>query len=575
MDSTNNPAMNCLTNKLTTLGSPPENKKLYSITKPSDKKNKPVEKPDIVGFRTDNRDMQTRFHFRMDLCVGCHACEVACGEQNGLPVDTQWRRVGEIQTGTFPDTKSYFLSSGCNHCLDAACMKGCPVDAYQVNHRGIVEHLDDTCIGCGYCTWNCPYSVPVLQTDRKIVTKCDMCTHRLDAGLDPACVQACPAGAIQIEHVPLQEIIDTYQTDGVGPDMPSPDITMPSTKITLPKDMKPEDFEKVDRGFVKPEEPHTPLIIMTILTQLGFGGFCAIFLVDLFRTHINPSLYMGDILGWLSPTLMVIIGGSLNASTLHLGRPIFAFRAIKNWRTSWLSREIIGLTLFAKAGLAYSAFLLLTEGLDMITLEASQGNLIRISLGAFTIISGIIGIYCSSKLYRVPARPAWDSVRTSVDFFVTGLILGPISFIFSLAVAMYFTKDSPAHLMTIAQVTAWFSAISLLFMVIEKTYYINKWKESDIHELSACADLNLKYFFRARSLKNVLAGLTLVSLIFLFPMGENIDKSYLLIASGITLLFALTFCTLNRYLFFVTVVPRNIPGNFITSAHDALNHHKK
>ena len=116
--------------------------------KAAPQKTAPVSEPNIYGFRTENRSMQTRFHFHMDRCVGCHACEVACAEQNGLPADTLWRRVGEVETGTFPDTQHLFLSSGCNHCLDAPCMKGCPVDAYQVNERGIVLHLDDVCIVC-------------------------------------------------------------------------------------------------------------------------------------------------------------------------------------------------------------------------------------------------------------------------------------------------------------------------------------------------------------------------------------------------------------------------------------------
>lgn len=111
-------------------------------------------------------DKDRRFHFRMDLCMGCHACEVACSEQNGLPVDTQWRRVGEVQAGTFPDTRSFFISSGCNHCLEPACLQGCPVLAYKTTANGIVVHDDQTCIGCGYCTWNVPVnSIPTQRVN--------------------------------------------------------------------------------------------------------------------------------------------------------------------------------------------------------------------------------------------------------------------------------------------------------------------------------------------------------------------------------------------------------------------------
>ena len=171
-------------------------------------------KPEIPGFRTENRTTQTRFHFHMDSCVGCHACEVACNEQNGLPPELQWRRVGEVEGGVYPDTKRMFISSGCNHCLDAPCVQGCPVDAFRVTEQGIVQHLADVCIGCQYCTWNCPYEVPVFQPDRGVVSKCDMCIGRLEDSLDPACVQACPAGAIEIETVPIAEVFENYLEDG-------------------------------------------------------------------------------------------------------------------------------------------------------------------------------------------------------------------------------------------------------------------------------------------------------------------------------------------------------------------------
>ena len=66
----------------------------------------------------------------------------------------------------------------CNHCLEPACLIGCPTEAYVKLANGVVAHQADECIGCQYCTWNCPYSVPVFQPDRRIVTKCDLCLPR-------------------------------------------------------------------------------------------------------------------------------------------------------------------------------------------------------------------------------------------------------------------------------------------------------------------------------------------------------------------------------------------------------------
>jgi len=149
---------------------------------------------------------QYRFHFDATACVGCRCCEVACNEQNNNPADIKWRRVGEMETGTFPDTLMLFNSMSCNHCIDPACLIGCPTESYiKISETGIVVHDDDTCIGCQYCTWNCPYGVPTYHEERKIVTKCHMCHERLDVGETPACVQACPAGAIMIETVKVDE----------------------------------------------------------------------------------------------------------------------------------------------------------------------------------------------------------------------------------------------------------------------------------------------------------------------------------------------------------------------------------
>lgn len=162
----------------------------------------PTERPALLALDAGE---QYRFGFSMDACIGCHSCEVACGEQNGLPPEVTWRRVGEIEGRLQPDdhatTRRFQVSMSCNHCLEPACLEGCPTNAYVKLSNGVVAHQADECIGCQYCTWNCPYSVPVLQPDRRIVTKCDLCQPRLAEGLAPACVEACPTHAITIEKV--------------------------------------------------------------------------------------------------------------------------------------------------------------------------------------------------------------------------------------------------------------------------------------------------------------------------------------------------------------------------------------
>ena len=130
----------------------------------------------LIPGRTTGAGEQYRFHFDMSKCIGCRCCEVACAEQNDNPIERNWRRVGEIEGGAYPFTQRFYLSMGCNHCLDAACLRGCPVNAYRKDAAtGLVLHSAETCIGCQYCTWNCPYGVPQYNLERGVVGKCDMC----------------------------------------------------------------------------------------------------------------------------------------------------------------------------------------------------------------------------------------------------------------------------------------------------------------------------------------------------------------------------------------------------------------
>lgn len=345
---------------------------------------------------------QYRFHFDMTKCIGCKCCVVACNEQNGNPADILWRRVGEIEGGLYPDTHRHYLSMGCNHCLEPTCLTGCPVDAYTKDGvTGIVRHSADACIGCQYCTWNCSYGVPQYNPERGVVGKCDMCYGRLARGQEPACAAACPEEAIRIEIVNVVEWRKTYEASANSPGMPSADDSLSTTRITLPAGM-PGDVRKVDLNQLRPEHAHWPLIVMTVLTQLSVGTFTAIWFLQAFgaQSHRIAALV----------ALMVAML-ALAASTLHLGRPIHAVRALKMWRRSWLSREVLCFTLFALAATAYSTALWLGV--------RGAGR-----LGALTALLGMCGVGASAKLYLVPGRPAWNSPLTIAEFGSTTALLG-------------------------------------------------------------------------------------------------------------------------------------------------------
>lgn len=128
-------------------------------------------------------------------CIGCHTCEVVCKMENEVPLGVWPAWVKQIEKGIYPKVRKSFLPLLCNNCEDPICVTVCPTKASFKRKDGIVMIDPHKCIGCRYCMASCPYAVRYLHPIQKIVQKCSFCSHRVDIGLKPACVEACPAGA--------------------------------------------------------------------------------------------------------------------------------------------------------------------------------------------------------------------------------------------------------------------------------------------------------------------------------------------------------------------------------------------
>ena len=147
-------------------------------------------------------------------CIGCKACQAACMEWNDLRGEVGYFQ-GTLQNPPDLDPNTWTLmrftewdndqgnlewlirKDGCMHCEDPGCLKACPAPGAIVQYaNGIVDFISENCIGCGYCIKGCPFNIPrVSKVDHKSY-KCTLCSDRVTVGREPACVKACPTGAI-------------------------------------------------------------------------------------------------------------------------------------------------------------------------------------------------------------------------------------------------------------------------------------------------------------------------------------------------------------------------------------------
>ena len=180
----------------------------------------------------------------LDRCQGCRACMVACKVENSTPQSSFFMYVFKFEEGEFPGSRVHFMPRPCMHCDNAPCVKVCPVGARYKREDGLVATDWDRCIGCRYCEVACPYGVntfnwkdpqdnyyldwndddvssatdgvvppyrnPALDEEygpeerrtaggghaAGVIEKCTFCVHRVEEGLEPACVQTCPVRAL-------------------------------------------------------------------------------------------------------------------------------------------------------------------------------------------------------------------------------------------------------------------------------------------------------------------------------------------------------------------------------------------
>jgi len=151
-------------------------------------------------------------------CIGCRKCEQGCNTVNQLPApDQPFDDLSLLETKRRTTPKAYTIVNRyatvgdsnikgplyrkvqCNHCLEPACASACFVRAFTKTPEGAVIYDASVCVGCRYCMIACPFEIPTYEYDKALeprVMKCTLCHPRIEKGLLPGCVQACPTEAL-------------------------------------------------------------------------------------------------------------------------------------------------------------------------------------------------------------------------------------------------------------------------------------------------------------------------------------------------------------------------------------------
>ena len=206
-------------------------------------------------------------------CTGCRGCQLACKQLNGLPAgqtvaagtyqnppDLQpntWTLIRFQEVAAKEGVKWLFRKDGCMHCTNAACVKVCPSGALYYSDMGTVGIINERCIGCKECVAACPFEIPRYDSVTDKVYKCDLCLSRIRADLPPACVKACPTGALTFGD--KEEMLKlAYRRAGeLGGDASVyGDKFVDGTHVLYVLQEKPGVYD------VMPVKPHVPLSVM-------------------------------------------------------------------------------------------------------------------------------------------------------------------------------------------------------------------------------------------------------------------------------------------------------------------------
>ncbi len=393
-------------------------------------------------------------------CIGCHACTTACKSENSVPLGVTRTYVKSVEVGAYPQVRRNFQVTRCNQCSDAPCVVACPTGAMYRRPDGIVDFDKSICIGCKACMAACPYDAIFINPEDHCAEKCNFCAHRLEVGLEPACVTVCPTEAILVGDLndPTSKVAKIVQREPVSVRRPEkgtrpglyykgahqatldplaarrPDgglfawATQGGPKQHTVASGHPDQANSSAQALLSYDIPHyAPWGWRVSLYTWTKGVASGAFGTALTLAYLGKLPFSGDIVAFTAPSVslaFLALTGLLLIWDLKRPARFYLIFTKHQWH-SWLVR---GSLVIAFYGAACSGFLLVAVLGTLGVLTTSEANLTERIIGA----PGLAGAACTAGytaflFAQAKARDLWQSPLLPPHLMVQASLAGPAS----------------------------------------------------------------------------------------------------------------------------------------------------
>lgn len=380
-------------------------------------------------------------------CIGCHACSTACKSENEVPLAVDRTYVKYVDVGQFPQTRRAFQVTRCNQCDDAPCVAACPTTAMYRRPDGIVDFDKAACIGCKACIAACPYDAIFINPSDHSAEKCNFCAHRLDMGLEPACVVVCPTQAILVGdlHDADSQVARLVERDAVTVRRPEKETrpklfykgahqatldplaaARPLGGLFLWSEQHPTPRSVVAGHPARPNSSAAAMLAYDVPHRMPWdwrvslytwtkGIAAGVYLAPLLLLALGGITVDDPLWRWATPVIggvfLAVTGALLIWDLEHPGRFYFLFTR-PQWR-SWLVKGAYIIAAYAVVLAAHLVAAVVNTGAFLVAVAAVGGP-----------VALLTAVYTAYLFAQAKARDLWQSPLLPAHLSIHAVVLG-------------------------------------------------------------------------------------------------------------------------------------------------------